>query len=429
MEKTYVVGSREFRLWLYRGYWYAVWRDPAGKKRKKTLKTKRRDVAEARIPELAEQLDAETRPTFGQYVDRLLEEGDEYLSQRGLTEQTVYAKKRCIEILKKQFGSDVLGETREANIEKWLRMGKYAPSYQGEIMDAYKFVMRQAKRDRFDVQIPEFYRPDRKVTRRSSLEPEEVRALFPDSIEKISALYEEDEDGHGVMFGLLYRTILHAGLRPGEGRAIGRHQLYLDDGVLVVSRRLGRHNEVLELKKRKYGDSDVFRLVPLPDRTVELLRWWIETTEPQDFLFLYHGEPVRQRYISERWAKALTRVRIGPEKKPFELAGRKIDVQALRVTYRSMTEGWLPRAFLLGAMGHRSADVHDGYLRHLERQVQAVGKHRGETNEAWTLDHGKATRVDRTKNSRDQTGPSPRIEDGGGEAHEQVHGAAFRGEG
>ncbi len=119
-------------------------------------------------------------------------------------------------------------------------------------------------------------------------------------------------------------------------------------------------------------------IVALPSSTVRLLSDWIEQTEPQDYLFLYHGEPVRQRYISERWRRVLERVRIGEDKRPMDLADRKLDVQALRVTYRSMTEGWMPRSALLDSMGHRSADVHDGYLRFLERQVEAVATAQGD---------------------------------------------------
>ena len=65
--------------------------------------------------------------------------------------------------------------------------------------------------------------------------------------------------------------------------------------------------------------------------------------------------------------------------------GRKLDVHGLRTTYRSMTEGWLSRAFLLDAMGHRSADVHDGYLQFLERQVEAAGRNAPEVEAAWNL--------------------------------------------
>ncbi|MFW6312576.1 MAG: hypothetical protein ACOC2N_01665 [Spirochaetota bacterium] len=388
-EKRYVFGAREFWLWQYRprqdstgACWYAMWRDEAGKKRRKSLRTHNRQVAEARLPELVAQLDAERRPTFAQYADRILDEGDEYLRQRGLAEQTIYAKRRCIRILCEIVGSDLLGETREANIEKMLRHSDYSAAYQSEIMDAYTFVMRRAERDGYPVRIPHFYRPDRNSKRRDSLTPTEVRALFPDDVESIRRLYDED-DGYGVMFGLLYRTIVHAGLRPGEGRAIGRDQFFREHKALVVSRRLDRYNEVRELKKRKYGDTDIYRIVPLPSRTCELLSWWIDTTEPADFLFVYQGEPVRQRYISERWARALGRARI--EDKPLQLDGRRLDVQALRVTYRSMTEGWLPRSFLLDSMGHRSPDVHDGYLRFLERQVAAAGESAPEVDRVWAM--------------------------------------------
>lgn len=116
-----------------------MWRDRSGKKRRGSLKTRAFEVAEA---DLAAELDAETRPTFGSYAKEILEDGDEYLWQRGLSEQTIYAKKRCIKLLTDQFGSDLPGATRESDIEKWLRNGPYSASYQGEIMDAYTFVMR-----------------------------------------------------------------------------------------------------------------------------------------------------------------------------------------------------------------------------------------------------------------------------------------------
>lgn len=373
--KVYAFGARELWLWQYRGHWYGCWHDEAGKRRKRTLKTTQHSVAVKRLADLAAELDQEarqaTRPTLEQFASRLLDDADDYLKQRGLTEHTIYAKKRCIRILVDWFGADRLGETTEATIERRLRVSGYSGSYQSEIMDAYSFVIERAIREGFDVRKPEFYRPDRKSVRRDSLTPVEVRALFPDDPAEIGELYDEGE-GFGLMFGLLYRTILHAGLRPGEGRAVGRHQLYTEHNALVVSRRLDRHNEPQELKKRRYGDTDVFRIVALPSSTVKLLTQWIEQTEPQDYLFLYHGEPVRQRYISERWGRVLERVRIGEDKRPMTLAERKLDVQALRVTYRSMTEGWMPRSALLDAMGHRSADVHDGYLRFLERQVEAV---------------------------------------------------------
>lgn len=384
MSKTYVIGSREFGLWEYRGYWYAVWRDDAGKKRRRSMKTGDRKLAESRLEELARELDREKRPTFGTYAASLLLPDDPYVKQKSVSRQTVYAKRRAIEILTEWFGADELGETREKTIERRLDRSGYKPSYQQSLMDAYTYVMRQAKRDGYDVRLPEFVRPDRNVTRRDSLTPAEVRALFPDKIEEIKKLYDEGDD-YGLMFGLLYRTIVHGGLRPGEGRAVGRSQFYPEHHALVVSRRLDRQNQPQELKKRRYGDSDVFRIVVLPARTVELLAWWIETTEPQDYLFTYNREPVRQRYISERWSRVLDRVKVGEDEKPLDREGRVLDVHSLRTTYRSMTEGWLSRAFLLDAMGHRSADVHDGYLRFLERQVEAAGKNAAAVDEAWDI--------------------------------------------
>ncbi|MEE8440271.1 MAG: hypothetical protein V3S41_01005, partial [Spirochaetia bacterium] len=329
--KVYVFAAGEFTLWQHtNGYWYAFWRDEVGKRRKRAMKTKIKSVAEQRLPHLAEAIEHDAHPTFRAFAESLLGPEDAYVKQKSLTAQTIYTKKRCIEILADWFGSDPLGSTRAGDIERRLANSGYSPSYQGELMNNYRFVLKRAERDGFDVKVPHFYRPDRNVTRRDSLTPSEVQKLFPDEIQKMKALYCEDEDDeHGVMFALLYRTILHGGLRPGEGRAVGRHQLFLDHNTLLVSRRLDRYNQPVELKKRRYGDSDVYRLTILPSKTVELLQWWLEATEPADFLFLYEEAPVRQRYISERWNRVLERAEINTE-------GRKVDVQALRTTYRSI---------------------------------------------------------------------------------------------
>jgi len=161
---------------------------------------------------------------------------------------------------------------------------------------------------------------------------------------------------HRLMFGILFRTILHAGMRPGEGRALRLEQLYPEHNGILIDQQIDSQEELAPVKKSTAADPRR-RLVLVPKRTMELLTGWAQKTGTREgLLFLFDGKPIRKEYLGDRFEVALRNAKI-------PVGERMLVPYSLRYTFRSRAQGNLDPRAIMDMMGHRSAEVSDIYLR------------------------------------------------------------------
>jgi integrase len=258
------------------------------------------------------------------------------------------------------------------------------------LWNTLKIVLHEAHREGLITAIPTVRRLRGKTgsTRRDILTKAETRALFPDTTEELERIWtaksihangaihtgKEAQDPFGLMFGIAFRTMLHAGLRSGEVRALGRSWLFPKYNGILVQRQINSAGELAPLKKGSDEDGR-HRFVKVPRATMRLLQWWAEHVEG-DFLFTIGGKPVSKDYLVDRFRVGLENAEIQPGK-------RKLSPYSLRYTYRSRMEGLLDPETIQESMGHRGEEISDHYLHLTEEAFRNYDAQQTEIEKAW----------------------------------------------
>ena len=248
-------------------------------------------------------------------------------------------------------------------------------------------VLAEAKRQRFISRLPEFERFQRKSRRQETLTVEELHLLFPDNSEALERIWSIDDSrdvpGTGTMLGAAFCLAASAGLRSGEVRAVHRDQIItkkvprigLVHGLIVDQ----AYDEEMQLGMLKKGTEEDprHRVVLLPDRTMRILKLWLEHAPETGPIFQYHGHPLNKDHFLSRWSAGLARSGI-------EVEGRRLTVHALRYTFNTLMRSLLSAEVLLAFMGHRSEEMTDLYDRpHLESKLLQLAGNKELVDKFW----------------------------------------------
>lgn len=274
-------------------------------------------------------------------------------------------------------GGRLLADIGPVEVETWLRGLPLSGSTRNAILNSLGIVLQEAARARLIREAPRFRRFARRSMRKDILTAGECRALFPDDEEELAGVWRLSErDSTGLMFGVLFRTILHAGLRPGEGKGLHLEQLYPEHCGILVDRQLDSENELAFPKMSSAADPRT-RLVVVPQRTMELLQTWAGATGIREgFLFLFNGRPIRTYYLVERF-------RAGLRAAGIRVGERILVPYSLRYTFRSRAEGAVELKGIMGMMGHRSVGISEHYLRFDPAQFEALKPYREAIESLW----------------------------------------------
>ncbi len=258
------------------------------------------------------------------------------------------------------------------------------------IWNALKIVLSEAHREGRIPSVPTVRRLRAKGTsrRRGSLTKREVTTLFPDSTQELEkvwsagriqpngliTLMKDGRDPYGLMFGIMFKVMLHTGMRPGEGRAVMKSWIYAKYSGVFIKKQINSSGQLANLKKSTDEDPR-YRFVKIPRRTMEMLVQWMRDVEG-DFLFTISGKPVSKDYLVDRF-------RVGLKNTGIEKRGRLISPYSLRFTYRSRLEGYLDPETLRETMAHRDEEISDHYLHLTEEQFQAYDSQQEQIETAW----------------------------------------------
>jgi integrase len=176
---------------------------------------------------------------------------------------------------------------------------------------------------------------------------EELTKLFNPDLYKDKELY------------LFYLCCLSGGLRMGEARGLRPKQILYDKKALIVDGFVKPNGVRTNYNKKGTEEHPKFRIVPLPDITLNLLKEHITTKEIAEDDFIFKGKketdkPVTAFYVHDNLEKLM-------EKAGIEINGRRLIVHSFRFTYVTFMRRELPAETVMKLVGHTTIGMTEYY--------------------------------------------------------------------
>jgi integrase len=319
---------------------------------------------------LDEKRKAELRKkTFSVFANGMFLEGAPHLERwkakgRILKPQTITQHRRhLVNYLIPKFGKLTLDKIRPAAVEDFLLEQRLSNSCRNTILYTLKLVMQEARREGVIEAIPDFEPFKRAGRRQDVLSGEELTALFPGDERELVSVWKrpddmrKEQDETALMFGTLFCVTVSAGLRSGEIRALHREQVSIPNSGMMIDRAVDDRGQIGPLKKATKEDPRS-RAVIIPEITMNMLKRWLERAPEcpnyPGLVFSYHGKPIANYYILDRF-------RYGLQNAGIDYESRRLTVHCLRYTYNTRMRTLLSEQVLREFVGHRSVAMTDHY--------------------------------------------------------------------
>lgn len=309
------------------------------------------------------------------------------LKQRTISEH----RRNLTDYILKEYGGRVPASITAPEVEKWLKTTypKKSGSWKINLLNTFRIILTELQRARVVVYVPKFRSPPKVSTRADAFTGEELKKLFPEDEIDLALLWTrrrknqqtgklevDTYDKAGLLFGLMFKVMLQAGMRPGEVRALTVDCVYLDFSGIHIARQIDSEGELTYLKKAGAEDRRE-RLVKIPKDTMEQLTGWMNSQGSNEgFIFTYNDKPVRTENLEGRFDIGVKNAQVATE-------GRKIVPYSLRFTYRSRVEGFMQRREIMDAMGHKSDEMSLHYLHVHPEQFRAMEIEQHRIEEIW----------------------------------------------
>lgn len=366
--------------------WHIDWTDEKGKRHRKSTGARTRKDAELELSKLQGTGNAEDvtlrqfAPDFFiwdkcQWIARRIEKG------KAFSEAMASLRRgQLVNHILPTFGDMPMHKLNPVIVENWLLTLKLKNTTRNQILDTLHMVLREAVRagvlNSDPIAGAERFSP-RDYVPRDPLADDDIQKLFPDDRGKFDNVWPYFPDG--VMFA----TMLSAGLRSGEARALQWVDVDFELSGLYIRQAFNISMQIGPPKGQEY------RAIPIPDKTLELLREHHEKTyfpNLNDFCFCDgKGHPL-SRFI------ALERFKAGIERSKLALEGRNIVVHSLRHTFNTRMRGQLGDTVLRQLTGHKSVEMTDRYDHGaLEDRLKTLQPQRPAIDKFWTKEGEKST--------------------------------------
>lgn len=286
-----------------------------------------------------------------------------------------------------RFGDRPLTEIQPVEVEDWLISLKLANQTRNHILYSLGIVLREAKREGLLEVNPlaEVEPLGVRRERRDILTVAEVDKLFPREVEAFEKVWPVP------YYGVLYALMVSSGMRSGEVRAaLWSAVVWQYSGILIL--RTVAHDGTITLPK---GSSTApglqrQRAVVLPERTIDLLRWWYGRTRwngLDDLMFPgADGRPLNRKTVSVHLADGLRRAEI-------EVGERVLVPHCLRHTYNTrmkelltgeIFEEFTGHGLLRDFTGHHSEKMTEHYDNpYWLSRLEAFGKAKKQIEQFW----------------------------------------------
>ena len=286
-----------------------------------------------------------------------------------------------------QFGDSRLSDLNPVELEDWLISLPLANQTKNHILYTLTIILREAKRENLlaanpliDVEALGVHHVPRDI-----LATPELDKLFPVDMRAFRKIWPIPY--HGIMYALM----VSSGMRSGEVRAaLWSAVSWQHSGILILRAISGDNLVVLPKGNPRAPEIQRKRAVLLPDRTIDLLRWWrIQTRYPasDDLLFPGRGgQPLSRRTVSVQLAGGLRRARI-------PTTGRNLVAHSLRHTYNTrmkelltgeLFEEFTGHALLREFTGHHSEKMTERYDNpYWISRLESFGKAKKQVEQFW----------------------------------------------
>ncbi|WP_010260616.1 tyrosine-type recombinase/integrase [Treponema primitia] len=359
-------------------FWYYWFEDDEGKRVQRACGhgcESKRDAATfienlLRMDLLEEKRKIELRTkTLSDFAQGMFLDGAPHLARwkakgKILKPQTIAQHRRhLVNYLLPKFGRLTLDKIKPTAVEDYLLEKELSNSCRNTILYTLQLIMREAKRDGLIEMTPEFEPFKRTGKRQDILSSKELTSLFPFDEKELIEIWKrpddmrKEQDWIALMFGTLFCVTVSAGLRSGEIRALHKEQISIPNSGLVIDRAVDERGQIGSLKKATAEDPRS-RAVIIPEITLKMLERWLDRVpEVPDYpglVFPYHGKPIANYYILDRFQFGLDRLKIDHET-------RRLTVHCLRYTYNTRMRTLLSEQVLREFVGHRSVAMTDHY--------------------------------------------------------------------
>jgi integrase len=363
--------------------WYYHYTDSQGVRHKKSTGHSVKWKAEQYVDQLrAKDERNQGVPLFREFASAFFGDGCPYLRYKKLKPSTIDKHRRWLDnYLLPRFGDHLLSDIKPHSVEQWLDTLVYSATKDGpqeplknssksELLGTLRIILTEAHRNDLIQAIPLFRNPIRSVdaSRKDIFTDEELKILFPESIPSLIEVWKPEKakepERVSLMLGVLFAVSVSAGLRNGEARALRRENLLLEQGGLTVTGQLDMEGKLVDPKKATQ-ENRKHRAVPLPERTMKLLQYWLDYDKPDEWLFTLNDEPTRREWLQRRLKRTIQKQRAlviknAPDSQVFS-PERNLTSHSFRYTYNTKMESMLPGATVRLLMGHDQESMTSHY--------------------------------------------------------------------
>lgn len=361
------------------GIYFVDFRDPVtGKRIRKSLKTRKQREANTLAPRVIEKY---FNPSilFEEYAAIFFTDQCPWTQRRNavkkpLDDQTLKKYRFYLTnyIIPYFAGMDVAKITTK-QVHNFALTLKYDGTTKNNILALVKHIIDEAVLDEIRSSSIQLMRFPKTVSSQAALSQDTINALWPDDLEKMLAVWNNPkmrDKNAPLMYATMCAVMLSGGLRSGEVRALGVEHVQLFDthGRIFIERALTGSGSIGRLKgdKRINADShfgnNKARVAIIPEKTVRLLKSWLEVRPESSFLFVEAGTPITKDRLTQRLRRIVTENAIK----------ERVTPHTFRFTFKSRTRALIDEMTGQLLMGHSDTGMSDWYDRPVleERAVQ-----------------------------------------------------------
>lgn len=252
---------------------------------------------------------------------------------RKLEDKTIRTKRVMLRLIIEQFGELELRELTEPKIYDYLGGLERSGSWKNNFLTVIKDVFEEVPFCGVDyIATPHFPKFRRHTVKKDIFNTAELNTLFAEKLweQFCKSMYRkcpQYNEGYLDIYLLFMCTVL-CGLRMVEAIALRKSQFLFDQGMLVVDGFYKYESRVrTNFNKCGSAENQKFRVVPMPDELVLVMKKYIESQNlaDGDYVFTRYGEPLRKHLLQKWFARAI-------ELAGIEIGGRKLTPHSLRFT-------------------------------------------------------------------------------------------------
>jgi integrase len=246
-----------------------------------------------------------------------------------------------------QWGEKPLSGLTVKEVGKYLFDLKRSGSHKQDFISKVKEMYREAYWHGCDIPTPTFPTFVKNSKKGDIFTAEELTRLFNPELYKDKELY------------LFYLCCLSGGLRMGEARGLRPRQILHDKKALIVDGFVKPNGVRTNYNKKGTEEHPKFRIVPLPDSTLNLLKEHIEEKGIVEDDFIFKGQkepdkPITAFYVHDNLKRIM-------EKAGIEINGRRLIVHSFRFTYVTFMRRELPAETVMKLVGHTTIGMTEYY--------------------------------------------------------------------